>query len=63
MSTFLVLHTAVTSAPSALASWTANVPTPPVDQDLAVAGLRLVDLPELKHIRGAAPVVDDGLHR
>jgi hypothetical protein len=35
----------------------------PVDQDLAVAGLRLVDRPELKHIRGAAPVVDDGLHR
>ena len=29
MSTFLVLHTAVTFAPSALASWTANVPTPP----------------------------------
>src|SRR5580704_16133738 len=29
MSTFLVLHTAVTSAPSSLAICTANVPTPP----------------------------------
>ena len=29
MSTFRVLHTAVTSAPRALASWTAKVPTPP----------------------------------
>src|ERR1700691_2680214 len=29
ISTFLVLHTAVTSAPSSLAIWTANVPTPP----------------------------------
>src|ERR1700704_5789908 len=29
VSTFLVLHTAVTSAPNDLAIWTANVPTPP----------------------------------
>ena len=29
VSTFLVLHTAVTSAPKALAICTANVPTPP----------------------------------
>ena len=29
MSTFLVLQTAVTSVPSALAIWTANDPTPP----------------------------------
>ena len=29
MSTFLVLHTPVTSAPNALAIWMANVPTPP----------------------------------
>ena len=28
-STLAVLHTPVTSAPSALAIWTANVPTPP----------------------------------
>src|SRR6266498_4978134 len=28
-SVFLVLHTPVTWAPSALAIWTANVPTPP----------------------------------
>src|SRR6266511_2730038 len=36
-SAFLVLHTPVTWAPSALAIWTANVPTPPdapVDEDL-----------------------------
>ncbi len=34
---FLVLHTAVTSAPNALAICTANVPTPPrraIDQNL-----------------------------
>ncbi len=29
VSTFLVLHTAVTPAPNDLAVWTANVPTPP----------------------------------
>src|SRR5258708_31217446 len=29
VSTFLVLHTAVTSAPNDLAIWTAKVPTPP----------------------------------
>src|SRR6266581_3089145 len=32
-STFLVLHTPVTSAPNALAICTANVPTPPAAQD------------------------------
>src|ERR671919_540845 len=39
-STFLVLQTPVTSAPSALAIWTANVPTPRAEHLVARSKLR-----------------------
>ena len=48
LSTLPVLHTAVTSAPSAFAIWIANVPTPP-DAPLIstlLAGLQLFPCPE-----------------